>query len=68
MCYRLLSILKKVIRMERVLRKISLNGWHRAGKGGALDVAYLYRLDEDDAASRRYLLVVTAGPDTPGSS
>ena len=29
-------------------------------KGGALDDAYLYRLDEDDAGSRRYLLVVNA--------
>ncbi len=29
-------------------------------KGGALDDAYLYRLDEDDAGPRRYLLVVNA--------
>ena len=31
-------------------------------KGGALDDAYLYRLDEDDAGPRSYLLVVNAGP------
>jgi aminomethyltransferase len=31
-------------------------------KGGALDDAYLYRLDEDDAGLRSYLLVVNAGP------
>ncbi len=31
-------------------------------KGGALDDAYLYRLDEDDAGPRKYLLVVNAGP------
>ncbi len=29
-------------------------------KGGALDDAYLYRLDEDDAGPRSYLLVVNA--------
>jgi aminomethyltransferase len=31
-------------------------------EGGALDDAYLYRLDEDDAGPRSYLLVVNAGP------
>ena len=31
-------------------------------KGGALDDAYLYRLDEDDAGPRSYLLVVNAAP------
>jgi aminomethyltransferase len=31
-------------------------------KGGALDDAYLYRLDEDDAGPRNYLLVVNAAP------
>jgi aminomethyltransferase len=31
-------------------------------KGGALDDAYLYRLDEDNAGPRNYLLVVNAGP------
>ena len=31
-------------------------------KGGALDDAYLYRLDEEDAGPRRYLLVVNAAP------
>ncbi len=31
-------------------------------KGGALDDAYLYRLDEDDTGPRRYLLVVNAVP------
>jgi aminomethyltransferase len=31
-------------------------------KGGALDDAYLYRLDEDDGDLRNYLLVVNAGP------
>jgi glycine cleavage system T protein (aminomethyltransferase) len=31
-------------------------------KGGALDDAYLYRLDEDDRDLRNYLLVVNAGP------
>lgn len=31
-------------------------------KGGALDDAYLYRLDEDDGGLRSYLLVVNAGP------
>jgi aminomethyltransferase len=31
-------------------------------KGRALDDAYLYRLDEDDAGPRRYLLVVNAAP------
>jgi aminomethyltransferase len=31
-------------------------------KGGALDDAYLYRLDEDDSSPRSYLLVVNAGP------
>lgn len=30
--------------------------------GGALDDAYLYRLDEDDAGPRSYFLVVNAGP------
>ncbi len=30
--------------------------------GGALDDAYLYRLDEDDAGPRSYLLVVNAAP------
>ncbi len=29
-------------------------------KGGALDDAYLYRLDEDDTGPRKYLLVVNA--------
>jgi aminomethyltransferase len=29
-------------------------------KGGALDDAYVYRLDEDDAGPRKYLLVVNA--------
>ncbi|HSB07463.1 MAG TPA: glycine cleavage system protein T, partial [Thermodesulfobacteriota bacterium] len=29
-------------------------------KGGALDDAYLYRLDEDDTGPRNYLLVVNA--------
>jgi aminomethyltransferase len=29
-------------------------------KGGALDDAYVYRLDEDDAGSRKYLVVVNA--------
>ena len=31
-------------------------------KGGALDDAYLYRLDEGDSGPRSYLLVVNAGP------
>ncbi len=31
-------------------------------KGGALDDAYLYRLDEEDTGPRKYLLVVNAGP------
>jgi aminomethyltransferase len=31
-------------------------------KGGALDDAYLYRLDKEDAGPRKYLLVVNAGP------
>ena len=31
-------------------------------EGGALDDAYLYRLDEDDAGPRNYLLVVNAAP------
>jgi aminomethyltransferase len=31
-------------------------------KGGALDDAYVYRLDEDNAGPRSYLLVVNAGP------
>ena len=31
-------------------------------KGGALDDAYVYRLDEDDSGPRSYLLVVNAGP------
>ena len=31
-------------------------------KGGALDDAYVYRLDEDNAGSRKYLLVVNAAP------
>lgn len=30
------------------------------GEGGALDDAYVYRMDEDDACPRRYLLVVNA--------
>jgi aminomethyltransferase len=29
-------------------------------KGGAIDDAYVYRLDEDDAGSRKYLVVVNA--------
>ena len=31
-------------------------------KGGALDDAYLYRLDEEDSGPREYLLVVNAAP------
>jgi glycine cleavage system T protein (aminomethyltransferase) len=31
-------------------------------EGGALDDAYLYRLDEDSGGPRNYLLVVNAGP------
>jgi aminomethyltransferase len=31
-------------------------------KGGALDDAYLYRLDDDDSGPRGYLLVVNAAP------
>jgi aminomethyltransferase len=31
-------------------------------KGGALDDAYVYRLDEEDSGPRSYLLVVNAGP------
>jgi len=35
-------------------------------EGGALDDAYLYRLDEDDAGPRNYLLVVNAAPREKG--